>query len=560
MLYPWQRLPESVRVSLLQSSSGRVHLLNSAADVLEAAQRHSVADDNTHLVRETLVSLGSGLLQAAFEEHPFERLAGQRLRDLDRAMPFLDGRMRILVNRSLAAILPPENLERARLERFVRDGDPEALCGYVREECLDNSGNLFWAGYAQYLGLRENRYEWLNSLLHQLAGSLPEPLLCSMRGESALLQDDFSGAAAQFAKAYAGVPCELWLERHAEALFRAGAEDEALAQWDTILARKPWHVSLWQRRYGIRNGLHLPGQLPEGPGVILLFTWNGGQKVQATLECLSRSNLPEFVGNAQILLIDNGSDNNTPAILAAWAERMGPRLRVITLPCNIGAPAARNWLLTQPEARAAHWLVYLDDDLLVPADWLNHFGTAMRAAPDHPVYGCQILRHHSPRLIQSTDMHQLPPSTSRGPAWLGESPVHLQASYHGEALPDYGQFAYTRPCLHVSGCCHLFRPEALYMADGTLNGFDLRFAPTQVDDFEHDIRLATSGKMPCYHGYLRVHHMQATGLSTPYSLPKAMNAHANHLKLQALYPPDVAEALRTKCTQILLQDTIRKQR
>lgn len=562
MLYPWQRLPESVRGALLQASSGRVHLLNTAAEALESAQgkAHKAAQgsaENASPVRETLLGLSSGLMQAAFEEHPFERMAAQRLRDLDRAMPFLDGRVRILVNRAIASIQPPENMDRSRLERFAREGDPDALCGYVRDECLDNSGNLFWVGYALYLALREGRYEWLDDLLFQLSGAMTEPLHLALRGESALLQDDFASAAALFHKAFSAVPCDLWLERHAEALLRAGALDQAVAQWDDILVRRPWHVSLWQRRHGYRQGLHVPGNLPHGPGAILLFTWNGGHKIRLTLEALAASHLPEFDGSAQILVLDNGSDDGqTPGILAHWAERLGQRMRVITLPCNIGAPAARNWLLTQPEVRNSTWFAYLDDDLLVPRDWLGHFGTAMRGAPDHPVYGCQILRHHSPRLIQCVDMHMLPPGISRGPAWLGENPVHLQASYHGEGLPDYGQFAYTRPCLHVSGCCHLFRREAM----DTAGGFDLRFAPTQVDDFEHDIRLASGDKMPCYHGHLRVHHMQATGFSTPQSLPKAMNAHANHLKLQSLYPKEQAEALRGRCTQTLLQDTIRKQR
>lgn len=556
MLYPWHRLSDPVRTALLQSSTGRVHLLNTATQALEVAQNLPVTSTDGH-TRQFLLSLGSGLLQAAFEENPFEMQCALRVKKMDRVLPFLDGRVRIFVNRVLKATQPPDAAQANRMERLTREGDVDTLCTLAREKCISNPDNLFWVGFANYLGLREGRYQWLAELLHSLQGTMPAPLHTVLMAENAFIQGEYATSADLFEQAYIATPCDLWLERRAEALRLLGHDDEALALWNAVLQRRPWHVNLWQRRHSLLNGLHRPGDLPDGPGVVLLYTWNGGKKIELTLQALAESVLPEFTGTAQILVVDNGSDDGqTPQILAAWAEKLRPRLRLITLPCNIGAPAARNWLLTQPETRASRWLVFLDDDLLVPPDWLGHFGTAMSAAPNHTVYGCQIMRHASPRLIQSSDMHQLPPALSRGPGWLPESPVHLQASYHGEGQPDFGQFAYTRPCLHVSGCCHLFRREGMDAA----GGFDLRFAPTQVDDFEHDVRLAAQGNMACYHGHLRVHHMQATGLSTSKNLPRAMNAHANHLKLQALYPLAEAEALRVRCTAALLQDTIRKQR
>lgn len=568
MLYPWHRLPESVRAALLQASCGRLHLLNTAASVLDAAQHLPMesslaptapADipqtNETELTRRTLIELGSGLLLSAFEEHPFDSLSAQRLRDLDRAIPFLDGRQRILLNRVLTATHPPTGPVRTKLERLTQQGDADGLCAIAREECLENPGNLFWVGFAQYHGLREGRYDWVQSILFDCQGAMPAPLYSALLAGNAFIHGDYAKAESLYRQAAQNLPCDLWRERQAEALLRLGDEEQALGIWDDILLRRPWHVSLWQRRHSCRNGLHRPGNIPEN-GVVLLYTWNGGRKIDLTLKALADSQLPDFTGAAQILMLDNGStDGITPEILAGWAEKLGPRLRLITLPCNIGAPAARNWLLTEPESRAAYWVAFLDDDLLVPPDWLRHFDTAMRAAPDHAVYGCQILRHHSPRLIQAVDMHQLPPAVSSGPGWLPESPVHLQASYHGEGQPDFGQFAYTRSCLHVSGCCHLFSREALDEA----GGFDLRFAPTQVDDFEHDVRLASRGTLACYHGHLRVHHMQTTGQATVNSLAKAMNSHANHLKLQALYPQQEAEALRVRCLSALLQDTIRKQ-
>lgn len=555
MLYPWQHLPESVRIPLVQASTGRVHLLTTATSALEALSSSPEAGPHpSDAARQTLLQLGAGLIQTAFEENPLDFLSAQRLKELDRAVPFLHGRLRILANRVLAGNQPVERTMFTRLERLGRENDVDGLCALVQENCTQYSGNTFWLNYAQHLALREKRYEWLADILAHASADMPEPLHSVGMAEMALLTDDFTTAASLYAKAYSEVPCALWQERQGEALMHAGHEDEALALWDTVLAERPWHVSLWQRRFGYRQGLHRAGDLPPGAGAILLFTWNGGYKIDLTLKALAESRLPAYVGNAQILVVDNGSTGETPAILAAWAEKLAPRMHVITLPCNIGAPGARNWLLTRPEILTVDWLAYLDDDLIVPPDWLGHFGTAMAAAPQHDVYGCQVLRYATPRIIQSVDMHQLP-AACNDPDNPKKIHTYLQVSSHGDGAVDMGQFAYTRPCLHVTGCCHLFRKEPLLAA----GGFDLRFSPTQVDDFERDVRMAAKGRMACYHGHLRVQHMQATGVTSSQSMSKAMNAHANHLKLQSLYSPEEAEALRMQGAQILLQDMIRKQ-
>ena len=552
MRYPWQHLPESLREALLQASSGRVHLLNTAVEALEAVQ----APDLSPEARQTLLQLGSGLLLAAFEEQPFESTTLERLISLDRSLPFLEGRLRVLVSRLGRQLAVPGEATKRRLELATRQGDNEALLAMAEEGLAHEPGNLFWIGLAQHLGVRENRLDWLRQ--HLLAASaLPAAFKAAMLADVAFLQGDLAAAEQGYTEALAAFPLGLWSERLGEALIRLGRRDEGLHVWEGVLAERPWQTQLWGRRDLVRNGLDTPGEFPAGQGVMLLYTWNGGAKIRQTLAALAASELPPFTGTAQILLLDNGSTD--PATLAALHEHealFAGRLRLITLPCNIGAPPARNWLLTEPEARAADWLVFLDDDLTVPADWLRRFGAIMAHKPGHGVYGCQILREDRPLLIQGVDMHVLPPSQTQGPGWLPASPVHMQASFYGENIPDFGQFAYARPCVHVAGCCHLFRADHLARA----GGFDLRFAPTQVDDYEHDIRMAASGDWPLYHGGLRVRHHHATGLSTRGSLPRAMNAHANHLKLQALYPPDVCENLRRAATQVLLQDTVKKQR
>ncbi len=552
MRYPWHHLPQDIRNALLESTSGRVHLVNTAVAVLEAVKTTTPERPE----RQTLLQAGCGLLQTAWEEEPFESRTAEQLCGLDKVVPFLHPPLRILLARFAAAIRPPEASIASRLEKFTKTGDIDALIATVDRGRTDDPDNLFWIGLARFLAFRHDRRSWFEKLLRENRG-LPDMLKTGCLADLAFAREDWLGAAALYARAADSVPLGLWLERRGEALFRAGHTDEALSLWDALLKERPWHVNLWLRRDTAARGLDRPGPFPQGPGVILLYTWNGGDKIRQTMEALLASDLPPYEGRAQILVLDNGSDDPlTREVLTALAEKTAGRLRLITLPTNIGAPPARNWLLTEPEARDAAWVVFLDDDLLVPQDWLRRFGTAMAEAPDHGVYGCQILRHDRRAIIQAADMHLLPPGMGTGPGWLPEAPVHLQASYHGENAPDFGQFTYSRPCAHVCGCCHLFRRDRLDAA----GGFDLRFAPTQVDDFEHDVRMVFRGDSPYYHGSLRVRHMHATGLGTVGNLAKAMNSHANHLKLEALYPPPVYEEIRARCAETLLRDIVLRQR
>jgi hypothetical protein len=175
--------------------------------------------------------------------------------------------------------------------------------------------------------------------------------------------------------------------------------------------------------------------------------------------------------------------------------------------------------------------------------------------PDHGVYGCAVRRHDRPWCLQGADLHLQAPGSGAGPG-MPEIPIYLQAMNNALERVNFGQFAYTRPCAHVTGCCHIFRREAMERA----GYFDVRFSPSQVDDFEHDIRMISRGDMPCYHGALEVRHMHVTGQSVAGDLSKAMNAYANHLKLMSLYPRPVFDELRERCLQTLMRDLIRRQR
>jgi glycosyltransferase involved in cell wall biosynthesis len=69
---------------------------------------------------------------------------------------------------------------------------------------------------------------------------------------------------------------------------------------------------------------------------------------------------------ASVLVVDNASTDDTPAVLTALASRAGPHLRIIHEP-HLGLSAARNRGLAETRGEVA---VYLDDDAVPRPGWL----------------------------------------------------------------------------------------------------------------------------------------------------------------------------------------------
>ncbi|MDB6093000.1 MAG: glycosyl transferase family 2 [Verrucomicrobia bacterium] len=110
------------------------------------------------------------------------------------------------------------------------------------------------------------------------------------------------------------------------------------------------------------------------PISVVIPTYNRATHVSISIESVLAQTSPPF----EIIVVDDGSTDDTPAALAKY----GDRIRVIRQ-INAGPSAARN---TGIEAAKAEWISFLDDDDVYTPDRLRIAAESMRLHPDAAVH------------------------------------------------------------------------------------------------------------------------------------------------------------------------------
>ncbi len=533
--------PPQALARLAQGGVGKQHLVDAAGLILNAAPGLSL---------DGQAPLAFSLLLAAWEDDPLDGdLAGNLLAAQAR-QPFLPASL-------VPALLPALEMVRTRHRRpenltyFLRLAtrrEYDKLTRLIAAEARKDPDNLFWPQRALVHAAVTG--DWDFAL--EMTAALPAPLSfahAASRGQAAFLGGDLPAAATAYAEAHAAAPLPGLAERAAEAAYRTGGLEAARPLWRDALAARPWQANLLLRVHDALTGQDRAAALPPGRVAVLLYCFNKAADLDATLASVAASDL----GEARIHVLDNGSTDATPQVIAAWAERLAGRLAPVPLQVNVGAPAARNWLAALPEVRDTDFCAYLDDDVEVPRDWLARLGAAAAALPLAGAWGCRIREYGSPGVLQNADLHLQPPDGKHEFPDLDprktREPSFRVSNLHLQTL-DQGQFDYLRPCASVTGCCHLFRTATLRQA----GGFSIRLSPTQYDDLEHDLRLAAAGRFAAYQGHLCVAHKKQTGKVSQSQPAPYGNAIGNQYKLQAMHPAEEIRRLAAAETVMLVAD------
>ncbi|MFH1914917.1 MAG: glycosyltransferase family A protein [Pseudomonadota bacterium] len=371
------------------------------------------------------------------------------------------------------------------------------------------------------------------------AGSLPGPWLKDFKCPGSLRAEwdinlfaHYAGICAwdQAMEMWPGLDVSLMREvalNHAGDMFAALGETEKALEWyGKSVAMDPLQTPLYLRMRELESPFKPDHSLVDTKKVaILLYSWNKAEVLANTLDSLSRSE----VGPADIHVLLNGcSDNSRELVDLARAKFPHNTFIVHELHVNIGAPAARNWLMNLPEVLKTDYIAFLDDDVEVQRDWLAHFLTVAEADPQVAVVGCKIVNPGEARRIQYLFRYV-------AIADHGLLKVSLDTP---NTVYDTGTYTFVRETRSVMGCQHLLRTSAQAAAK---HGFDIRFSPSQVDDIEHDLALCLAGYKVMYCGTVTCTHLQQSGrkLFQEFDPSRTGNTMGNDLKLYFKYFNDL---------------------
>lgn len=358
-----------------------------------------------------------------------------------------------------------------------------------------------------------------------------------------------------------GKAFDLWVtEMRIEAALKAQHTEAAQKTLSALWQTHHWHPAVTQALYSLMSPQKLPSEkLQTSPPAILLYSWNKPQLLCQTLETLRVSD----IGNAPVFVLDNGSDkfsadsSSTTEDMQTMLQSMANQwpdsgLSTVTLPVNIGAPAARNWLLSLPEVRQREWAVFLDDDVVMPKTWLTQLMGTAYEDNNIATVGCAILDHTPPHAVQSADDFTVDPEVGqRSFVDLAENVLIYSNAAGSRSIISS---MHTRPCLSVSGCCHAINIRTIEQC----GGFDVRYTPTQFDDLERDLRCAQAGFTTMFTGSVRIAHMQHSSMRQAVSNAKRGHIMGNKIKLEHSYSAAAIAAMRQKTLLAATTDLLRK--
>ncbi|MBU1247991.1 MAG: glycosyltransferase family 2 protein [Proteobacteria bacterium] len=530
----YAELPEPMRTLLAVGSVGKLHMLDAAVNGLACAAQSP-----------TLPVICADMVLASFGETPLSGELATQILNTPILAPQLDQNSRQILRTVSQSWSRPENL--SYFQRVVERREMNKIKHFLEKRIQNEPNNLFWYEQAMSVGMYEADYDWLTAQIMTIHHSKFGPVLTALMGQINQARGLYV-PAEKCIKATKNTFGKGWrILSRAEICLQSGDRQGGLALLLKALRHSPWQTQAALRAYDLLEGLDQHrAQLP-GSIAVLLYSWNKCRDLNDTLASLHASDL----GDARLFVLDNGSTDTTPEVLSSWQQRFGKdRMEIITLPVNAGAAGARNWLMHHPAVCASDWAIYLDDDAVVPEDWLTLFGAAVQHYPDAGVWGCKVVDAVQPALLQAVDYHLLPLAVAvpLDLSRLSPHPVSL-SNLHIQVL-DSGQFDYMRPCVSVTGCCHLFKTERLHEC----GDFSLYLSPSQYDDLERDLRMAAGGNFAVYQGHLRVLHRKRTGRATLVNPAQEANALGNKYKMQAMHEPQEIAASTQAEHQLLKAD------
>ncbi len=215
---------------------------------------------------------------------------------------------------------------------------------------------------------------------------------------------------------------------------------------------------------------------------LIILAWNQWELTRRCLDSL----LAQSLDQAQIIVVDNGSEDATPTELTRYADR----LRVVTLPENLGFVRGMN--AGMAAARPDDDVVLLNNDLLfTQTDWLNRLRDAAYAAADHGIVGCRMLGPKPGQRLFHLG------------GFIEPESLWGQQTESGQQEFDVGQFPDTRRVQGIAFALAYIRRDCL----DRIGGLDEIFH-SYFEDTDYCLRAADAGIASVVAGAVTLRHDQ----------------------------------------------------
>ena len=211
---------------------------------------------------------------------------------------------------------------------------------------------------------------------------------------------------------------------------------------------------------------------------IVVITRNRGERIRPALRSIKDIRYPP--DRYEVIVVDNGSTDNTAGVVAQELADALFSWKVVTENVK-GICRARN---TGWRAAGGNWVIYLDDDAIVPEQWLIAYAEALDAYPEAVVFGGPA----------SLDENLVRPWW-----WCRKFDWTMSCQDYGEELKPYPDGG------HPYGLNMMIRRDVLRQT----RGFDLRLddeTSSFADETELFIRLMKTGARLIYVPGTRVVH------------------------------------------------------
>jgi GT2 family glycosyltransferase len=215
---------------------------------------------------------------------------------------------------------------------------------------------------------------------------------------------------------------------------------------------------------------------------LIILAWNQWALTRRCLDSLLALSLDE----AEIIVVDNGSDDGTADGLGAYAGR----IRVLRLPENLGFVRGMNAGIAA--AREDDDVVLLNNDLVFDqSGWLNRMRDAAYAAADHGIVGCRMLGPEPENLLFHLG------------GFIEPELLWGQQTESGQQETDIGQFSRTRRVQGIAFALAYIRRDCL----DRIGALDEIFH-SYFEDTDYCLRAADAGIASVVAGAVTLRHDQ----------------------------------------------------